>query len=267
MLTHISTFWVPKRGSSLEEYEDAFWVGPSGDAEGEVNQSSLTVAIADGASESLLAGRWARRLVAVIGTARGATRTKRGFAAAYHEAASAWDEEVLNYTAAREARGAPIQWYEAPGLARGAHATILAIEFSDGRQGRSPMWRAVGLGDSCLFQIRDESLYACFPITDASAFSYQPPLLASRGTDDNVLRRHVSLAANDWESGDGFYLATDALSAWFLRTVEAERRPWELLRDLDTVDAKSDFAGWVDEQRDLGQMHNDDTTLIRIDMC
>lgn len=267
MLAHTSAFWVPKRGSSLQEYEDAFWIGPNGDAEGEIRQSSLTVAVADGASESLLAGRWARRLVAVIGTAKGATRTKRGFTAAYRAATFGWDEEVANYTAAREARGAPIQWYEEPGLARGAHATILAVEFSDARQGRPPMWRAVGLGDSCLFQVRDESLYASFPMTDASAFSYQPPLLASRGADDNVLRRHISLAANDWERGDGFYLATDALSAWFLRATEGEGRPWEPLRDLDTMDAKSDFAGWVNEQRDLGMMHNDDTTLVRIDMC
>jgi hypothetical protein len=27
-----------------------------------------------------------------------------------------------------------------------------------------------------------------------------------------------------------------------------------------------DFTEWVNEQRDMGQMQNDDTTLIRIDM-
>jgi hypothetical protein len=104
-------------------------------------------------------------------------------------------------------------------------------------------------------------------MSDVAAFSYQPPLLASRGADDDALRRHISMKANDWERGDSFYLATDALAAWFLRAIEAEGRPWEPLRDLDTLDAELDFAEWVDEQRDLGEMHNDDTTLVRIDMC
>src|SRR6266487_5695625 len=117
MLAHTSTFWVPKRGSSLQEYEDAAWVGPDGNGSGEMQQRSLKVAVADGASESLLAGRWARRLVEIFGKARSATRTRAGFIAAYHDAVSGWDQEVLKYTAEREERGAPIQWYEEPGLA------------------------------------------------------------------------------------------------------------------------------------------------------
>ena len=59
----VRTFWVPKRGSSRQEYEDATWVGPDGNGNGEIQHQSLTAAVADGASESLLAGRWARRLV------------------------------------------------------------------------------------------------------------------------------------------------------------------------------------------------------------
>ncbi len=249
MLALTSTFWVPKLGSSAQEYEDASWVGPDGYGNGEMQQKSLRVAVADGASESLLAGRWARRLVTVFGMAKGAT------------------QEVLKYTAEREERGSPIQWYEEPGLAKGAYATIVAAEFNDGRQDKAPMWKAVGLGDSCLFQVRDESLYASFPVSDSTEFSYQPPLLASRGAEDNVLRRHINVKAHDWERGDSFYLATDALAAWFLRTIESGGRPWEPLRDLDTLDAELDFQGWVDEKRDLAEMHNDDTTLVRIDMC
>ena len=36
---------------------------------------------------------------------------------------------------------------------------------------------------------------------------------------------------------------------------------------MDTLDAELDFADWVEEQRDRNQMNNDDTTLVRIDMC
>lgn len=266
MLASTSIFWVPKRGSSRQEYEDAAWVGPDGVGSSEMQQRSLRVAIADGASESLLAGRWAGRLVEVFGSVKNATRGRTDFVAAYREAVSGWDEEVIRYTADREERGSPIQWYEEPGLAKGAYSTILAVDFSDGRGGRPPIWKAVALGDSCLFQVRGESLYASFPMTDAASFSYQPPLLASRGASGEVLRRHIKTKVNDWAQEDRFYIATDALAAWFLRTNETQGRPWAPLRDLDTSDAELDFTGWVDEKRDLGEMHNDDTTLIRIDM-
>jgi hypothetical protein len=257
---------VPKRGSSLQEYEDASWVGPDGNDSGEVHRDSLTVAVADGASESLLAGRWAKRLVEVFGQTASATRGMPGFVAAYRKASNSWDQEVLHYIAEREKREIPIQWYEEPGLARGAYSTILAVKFNSGQEGQSLNWESVGLGDSCLFQVRDESLYASFPITDASSFSYQPPLLASRGSDDKVLRRNIRTKTHDWRRGDSFYMATDALSSWFLRRNYCGGRPWEPLRDMDTTDADLNFAEWVDEQRDSGQLQNDDTTLIRIDM-
>jgi hypothetical protein len=103
-------------------------------------------------------------------------------------------------------------------------------------------------------------------MSSAAAFSYQPPLLASRGTDAEKIRRHIKMKTNDWERGDSFYLATDALSAWFLQVNESGGQPWAPLRDMDTTDFDLDFAAWVENQRDLGQIHNDDTTLIRIDM-
>jgi hypothetical protein len=70
----------------------------------------------------------------------------------------------------------------------------------------------------------------------------------------------------DWQSGDSFYAATDALAAWFLRSAHAGERPWEVLRDLDTDAGPPSFAEWVLERRAAGAMHNDDVTLVRIDI-
>lgn len=263
MIAHASTFYVPKRGSSYQEYEDAWWVGPDGHGNGEIQLKSLRVAIADGASSSMLAGRWAKHLVEVFGVARGVARAKHEFVEAYREAARRWDDEVREYINDREQRGVPIQWYEEPGLAKGAYATLLVVEFSDGRQGYPPRWKAAGIGDSCLFQVRGESLYSCFPLDDATEFSYQPPLLPSRMAENDVVRRNVCLGTQNWEPEDRFYIATDALAAWFLHNSNTGEQPWVPLRDFN-VDV--DFAAWVDQQRDLGEMHNDDTTLVRIDM-
>src|SRR5260370_36802761 len=106
----------------------------------------------------MLAGRGARRLVGIFGGARGAARAKGEFVAAYREAARRWHQEAAEYINEREQRGLPIQWYEEPGLAKGAYATLLVVEFSDGRRGYPPRWKAAGIGDSCLFQVRGESL-------------------------------------------------------------------------------------------------------------
>ena len=32
------------------------------------------------------------------------------------------------------------------------------------------------------------------------------------------------------------------------------------------MDADLDFAAWVEQQRDIAEMHDDDTTLVRIDI-
>ncbi len=159
MLAYVKSFWVPKRGNMPEEYEDAFWIGPDGDNDGELDGSVLRMALADGASESLLASRWANLLVACFGTIATAASTPAGFLNAYESAASKWDEELAAYKAERDSRGAPIQWFEEPGLAKGAYATILAVEFRHGAEGEPSAWTASCLGDSCLFQVRDESLY------------------------------------------------------------------------------------------------------------
>jgi hypothetical protein len=263
LIAYASTFCVPKRGSSPHEYEDACWVGPNGHGNGEIELKSVSVAVADGASSSMLAGPWARRLVEIFGGAKGVARAKSEFVAAYREATRLWDQEVLAYINDREQRGIPIQWYEEPGLARGAYATLLVIEFSDGRRGYPPKWRAAGIGDSCIFQVRDDSLYSHFPMDNAADFSYQPPLLPSRAVEDDVIRRNVYLGTKTWAPEDTFYIVTDALAAWFLRTWEAGGKPWVPLRDFN-MDA--DFSTWVNQQRNLNEIHDDDTTLVRIDM-
>jgi hypothetical protein len=268
VLARVAAFSVPKKGCAPEEVEDAWWVGPDGCGDGPHEGHRLSVSVSDGASESLLAGRWAQRLAATVGAARGATRTRAGFVAAYREAAGRWTQEMADYTADREARGAPIQWYEEPGLAKGAYATLVALEVLDRARGPVPRWRAAALGDSCLFQVREDRLHVSFPVKDSAAFSNQPPLLASRGIEDEAVRRHTKLCAGDWMPGDTFYVATDALAAWFLRGAQSGERPWAPLRGIAGGGDAGDgaFAAWVEDRREGGELHDDDTTLVRIEL-
>src|SRR5262249_13326262 len=58
---HVSAqpYWIPKEGSSEEEYEDAHW--PSDQVEG--SGASFSFAVADGATEASYSKAWAQILV------------------------------------------------------------------------------------------------------------------------------------------------------------------------------------------------------------
>lgn len=266
MLADIATFSVPKRGSSLDECEDASWVGPGGSVTGEIDADRLRIVVADGASESLLAGRWARRLTSTFGTGKSSTRARSSFIATYNVAVDAWAKEMAEYEAEREERGSPIQWFEEPGLAKGAHSTVVVVEIVEGKQGTLSTWKAAAIGDSCLFQVRNEELIASFPLQQEEEFSFNPSLLSSRGGDADIIKRHVCLTNGTWDHEDSFYIVTDALAAWFLQIAHQGGRPWEPLRDMNTLDFDLDFESWVNSQRDAGDMHDDDTTLVRVDL-
>ena len=259
-----SAFWLPKIGAADTEYEDAYWCGPGPAASDD--PPFLRVVIADGASESLLAGRWARHLTAVFWAAPENVGTGTGFTAAYQRAAAGWPAELARYVRERAERNAPIQWYEEPGLARGAHSTLLAAEFRCSPDGEDAYWAAAALGDSCLFQVRGGELRDATPLDDSAGFGNQPALLSSNGTAAEVLGRHLSVKAGDLRPGDTVYLATDALSAWFLRmaeTGESRNEPW---RPFQVLDDSDQFRELIGKLRGDGAIRDDDTTLVRVDL-
>jgi hypothetical protein len=264
MRAYVSIFRAPKAGSSLAEYEDAVALGPPPIGEGDFAGRRLYAAVADGASEAMLAGRWARNLVAAFAVAP----LSADLASVLVEAAASWDDDVASYIADREASGRPIQWYEEPGLARGAFATLLGLRLIDtvrtfSVEGRFDAW---ALGDACLFQVRDDALCAAFPIDDPTVFSNSPDLAASRPGDLSLVTQRILHRRGAWRSGDVFYLATDALAQWFLAAVSSGEQPWKPLGDLGTVDGPDDFSSWVAERRAASELRNDDTTLLRIDV-
>jgi hypothetical protein len=103
---------------------------------------------------------------------------------------------------------------------------------------------------------------------DSAGFSNQPALLSSSGTTAEVLGRHLSVKTGDLRPGDTCYLATDALSAWFLRmaeTGESWNEPWRPLQLLDESN-QDEFRELIGKLRDDGVIRDDDTTLVRVDM-
>ena len=265
MESQVSAFWVPKAGAAEAEYEDAFLYE---DGVGDDDQHFLRVIVADGASESLLASRWARHLTTIFLAAAENLGTADGFTAAYQRAAAGWEAELARYKEERADRDSPIQWYEEPGLARGAYSTLLAAEFRWAVDAGNARWTAAAVGDSCLFQVRGGELTHAVPMVSSADFSNQPALLSSNGTEAEVLGRHLITKTGDLAPEDTYYLATDALSAWFLRGVEtgeAKDQPWRPLRELDDSD-QYEFRELIRKLRDNGRIRDDDTTLVRVDI-
>lgn len=227
-----------KRGNAPNEYEDAF----AGDA------AKARFAVADGASESSFVATWAKLLTAGFIAANGQPWRDFDWLG---PARQQWAEEV-------DPR--PLPWYAEEKREQGAYATLLGIVFAGGS------WRALAIGDSCLFRLRGGKLGKSFPLLLSSDFGNQPALLGSRGRRADT-PPEIRRARGKWQPGDRFLLMTDALAEWMLRRHEQKQRPAEDIDQLLAESAPQDaFAAWVEERRERHGLRNDDVTLVVIDL-
>ena len=267
-------YWAAKEGSSASEYEDAWQVSP--DACEEIPGDSVSVAVADGATESLLARPWATMVVRAFAANPGAASDSYLFAETVAALSERWPNLVNSYITERENAGKPLRWYERPGISKGAFATLLLLQVDIGSEySSSPdaqttpelaqvigRWHSVALGDTCLFHVRDGKIEAAVPLDESSKFNTSPTLLASSNIDSNIIANHLQFATGTVAEGDDFFVCTDALAAWFLARAEEGSFPWETLRDLNEIS----FEEWVAEARSTGGLRNDDVTLVHLDI-
>ena len=249
------TLWLPKAGNSSEEYEDSHCVaypqriGASGNG-------LVRIAVADGASEAAFAREWANALTDAF------AHRPPELCGLNEESLNAW------LLPARERWHAGVPWDSLPwhGEAKaraGAFATLLGLTVgaaADGSGGLS--WRALAVGDCCLFIVRDGRLALSFPLEDASEFGITPALLCSSPDGGGAGWEAVRLLDGECAPGDLLLLATDAVACWFLAANAVGEQPWETLAALDS----STWPAWVAQQRNAGLMRNDDATLVAVEV-
>jgi len=222
---------LPKEGEDREAYEDAARV--------RTDHWPVRVAVADGATESAFAGAWAERL------ARGFVEQSATTPEALRDAISEWQVE-WHETIRERVEAQP--WYVAAKVAEGTFAALLGLSLSaDGA------WRAVSVGDCCLFQVRDGTLVRSWPFGAADAFTNRPALVPSQSTRTLPTPQ---TATGDWTPGDVFLLATDAVAAWLLNP-ESPFDPG----GADAWDATV-FREAVEQARADETLRNDDATLL-----
>ena len=151
MNTSATAWWAPKSGNTASEYEDAYAVKPE----------ALRFAVADGASETSFARQWAELLV-------------EGFVQGAPSAAELRDFVTpLQAAWAEGQKGKATAWYSERKAADGAFSSLLGVTIEGDR------WRALAIGDTCLFVVRSGKMLRAFPLERAEQFSNRPSLLSS----------------------------------------------------------------------------------------
>jgi hypothetical protein len=240
-----SSFWVPKRGNSIDEYEDAYAIDTV-----ETESNIVRIAVADGASEGFFSKIWADILVKNFH--RKKITTMSAFLEHCNEDWKIWKSQYLE---GRQASDRPIQWFEEDGIRRGAYSTFLGLNIKrDDSQ-----WQAIAIGDTCLFHIRNGALIQSFPLCDSISFNNSPILLSSENPLTNEIMDAIVLETGSYREGDCFFLMTDALSAWVLQEFENGNDPIDEILGINTQD---EFAAFIDTLRTENHLHNDDVTLV-----
>jgi len=256
MRVFVDTFWIPKGGNQFNEWEDAFSPELTTD---EQEREQFRLAISDGASFGMLSGEWARILTQTFCHASMPVADMYAF---LEKASTQWKVWVQEYLEARAEQNRPIKWYEEPGLKAGAFATFLGLELTSNLI--SGRWQAIAVGDSCLFQVRQDRLIVSFPIQHSTEFNNTPALICSLSPHNDRLDDKITGIGGSLQVDDELYLMTDALAQWFLSAYEMDQRPWQVLRDLNTADQLQTFEELAEHLRQAQVMRNDDVTLVRI---
>lgn len=228
---------VPRAGSGPAEYEDAAAIS--------TGEWPVCAAVADGATESVFARAWAEHLAQGL-VERDATTDE-----ALRDALPDWQ---IEWRAGARGRAGQQPWYVAAKAAEGAFAALLGLSLHPDGQ-----WRAVSVGDCCLFLLRDGALAQSWPFEAPDAFSNRPSLVSSRS--DRAMPS-PDTATGTWHPQDTFLLATDAVAAWLLRadTSEDSEPPIDLATAVDWTEET--FQEIVETARAEGSLRNDDATLL-----
>jgi hypothetical protein len=108
-------------------------------------------------------------------------------------------------------------------------------------------------------------MISSFPFSCSDEFNSRPLLVSSLDRQDG-LESEPPQVSGRWNSGDVFFLMTDALAAWCLRGVEGGE---QVIDGLCSVETQGQFESLVAELRGavddegLPRLKNDDVTLLR----
>jgi hypothetical protein len=240
----IRCFRLPKGGSSLEDYEDA-------EAH---DEAAGRCAIADGATEASFSKQWADLLVRHFVDPSVAVPTPATMPSWLEAPARQWREGI---------QGRTLPWYAQAKAEQGAFAALLGLQLRGTTEHGSGRWRAVAVGDCCLFHLRPGqsslAVRRAFPMQSASEFGRAPYLIGTRPTRLVEVSRSTRSTGGWYHAGDIFVLASDALAHYLVRANELDTCAWNTLVQFHNAD---DFDAWASLLRSRKLLRNDDVTAL-----
>jgi hypothetical protein len=227
---------VSKRGNRPEENEDATATSPD----------ALRFAVSDGATEGWESGPWAAQLVATHVSRPPEPTTFTD-----------WLADARNWhPPGHDGTNTALPWYVTEKQAQGSFATLAGLELRRSRQTPGWVWRAVAVGDSCLFYLRGEQLVLTFPLESAKEFGSRPALISSSPAGCPEPQWCAGYAG----AGDLLLLATDAAAARLFDT-EARRTA---LTSVGASLAARDPEALTEWCRSVQDTTNDDVTVLAV---
>lgn len=246
---NLSYVCCEKLGNKESENEDAYLIPTPSEIE---SGTSIKLAVSDGATESSFSKEWADFLVVYF---KDFSLDIENLPVLLSRARDSWFDKIKNIE---------LPWYAQEKVQHGAYASLLGVTVDL----RELTWKAIAIGDSNLFVIREGALVKAFPIINAEEFGNTPYLLSSKPSQNLEMNLHVLTANGTVEIGDLIIIGTDAISAWFLSEVHKGNHPWLNLKNLlgDTGYSKTDFINWLNNKRFEKEIKNDDTTIIIVEI-
>lgn len=251
MKTHTRVFSIAKSGNASSDNQDAY--SDVKGVDGYAESSAQRFAVADGASEALFSGQWARLLTDAWADGR-----LHVFGEQYLEVLQTLAD---NWRASISTEDLP--WWAEQKLSRGSFAALAVLQLIEAPSGQL-RWSFSAVGDSCVFLVRENEIIYSAPISRSDDFNSSPYLISTISERNSDISRHLFSHEDIAKTGDEFILATDSLSCWICKMVESGKKPSEMFLFLDREDRDKEFECFVSEARNVGEMRNDDVTFMSI---
>jgi len=149
-----------------------------------------------------------------------------------------------------------LPWYVERKARMGAFATFLGVEI---KKEKSWRWRAIAIGDTCLFQVSKGTITDIFPRYKSSDFGNEPFVLSSVFPFETLKNCKVEFKEGKIDEGE-IILATDAVAKWIIEQCEKGMHIWRKILSMKEDEMKIFFKDLIQNR----YIRNDDITLVLV---
>jgi hypothetical protein len=255
MYINIKAFKVHKLGESFEGCHDNYMY----------NLDKKLFAIADGVSKSFFPALWSKQLVEKFDkddSILDFNKKEETISLWLEDVRKAWMDEV------NKNDWDSLPFYVKNRRSEAAFSTFIGLKIFSVEKNEEK-WKAVIIGDSCLFHIRDGKIIAVHNMNSSKDFDNYPDSIASRNSITNNLPKdlceRIKLYEGEFKKNDSIVLGTDAVAKWILENKENKNfEDNHKLFGLMNMDEFDEFIYQAKKGKLKATMEDDDITLMQI---